>query len=103
MTTDIVRLQNNSDLVYRLYRVSPPARLGQMKNAADFRAPMHNVALFILYIEIQLAMGIHQPEFRHGSLQRDLLIHGVRRAGSVMREHRHRKRENTNNTNKNER
>jgi hypothetical protein len=67
-----------------------------MKNAADFRTPVHHVSFFILHIEVQLAMRIHQSKFRHSALQRELLIHGVRRAGSMMREDRRCNGENAN-------
>jgi len=81
------RHECDSDFIARFERLLAPAKVDHVRRIASLGCPMHDVALFILRIKFQKAMGIGPNPFRDGPFQCDL-FRRVIGSSAVVREQR---------------
>src|SRR6266571_775962 len=65
------RTQNDCDFIARLDGAPCPAGPGQDTRTVCFDAPMHNVAVLIFHVQVNLRVGIGPHKLRYGSFNGD--------------------------------
>src|SRR5262249_39667361 len=78
------RTQNDGDFIARLQRTPRPTGASQDAWTVRFDAPVHNLAVLVFDIEVDLRMRIRPDKLRNGSLDRNSRLLVVCRV-SVMR------------------
>ncbi len=64
--------EGNRDLISSLQQILGPATNPQLARTTGFGSPMDDVAVVVLYVEIDLAMWVGPRKFRDNSRQGDV-------------------------------